>query len=70
MPPTTSLPPTSRVPRRKSPPICTVAMSISFLVYIIVAQYYFGFKWGMFPVQGWTDNPRGANLSRYLSIKG
>lgn len=21
-------------------------------------------------VQGWTDNPRGANLSRYLSIKG
>jgi peptide/nickel transport system permease protein len=36
--------------------ICTVAMSISFLVYIIVAQYYFGFKWGMFPVQGWTDD--------------
>jgi peptide/nickel transport system permease protein len=36
--------------------ICTVAMSISFLVYIIVAQYYFGFKWGMFPVQGWSDN--------------
>jgi ABC-type oligopeptide transport system substrate-binding subunit len=21
-------------------------------------------------VQGWTDNPRGANLTRYLSIKG
>ncbi|MCE2990376.1 MAG: ABC transporter permease [Nitrosomonadaceae bacterium] len=36
--------------------ICTVAMSISFLVYIIVAQYYFGFKWGMFPVQGWSDS--------------
>ncbi|MBL8524654.1 MAG: ABC transporter permease [Betaproteobacteria bacterium] len=36
--------------------ICTFAMSISFLVYIIVAQYYFGFKWGMFPVQGWTDS--------------
>ena len=36
--------------------ICTVAMSISFLVYIIVAQYYFGFKWGVFPVQGWSDN--------------
>lgn len=36
--------------------ICTVAMSISFLVYIIVAQYYFGFKWGIFPVQGWTDS--------------
>jgi peptide/nickel transport system permease protein len=36
--------------------ICTIAMSISFLVYIIVAQYFFGFKWGMFPVQGWSDN--------------
>ncbi len=36
--------------------LCTVAMSISFLVYIIVAQYYFGFKWGIFPVQGWSDN--------------
>ena len=36
--------------------ICTMAMSISFLVYIIVAQYYFGFKWGVFPVQGWTDS--------------
>lgn len=36
--------------------VCTVAMSISFLVYIIVAQYLFGFKWGMFPVQGWTDS--------------
>jgi peptide/nickel transport system permease protein len=36
--------------------VCTMAMSISFLVYIIVAQYYFGFKWGIFPVQGWTDS--------------
>ncbi len=36
--------------------LCTIAMSISFLVYIIVAQYFFGFKWGIFPVQGWSDN--------------
>ena len=36
--------------------LCTVAMSISFLVYIIVAQYFFGFRWGIFPVQGWSDN--------------
>jgi peptide/nickel transport system permease protein len=36
--------------------VCTVAMSISFLVYIIVFQYYFGFKWGIFPVQGWSDS--------------
>lgn len=34
---------------------CTVAMSISFLVYIIVFQWLFGFKLGWFPVQGWTD---------------
>ena len=36
--------------------ICTVAMSISFLVYIIVAQYLFGFKLGWFPVQGWSES--------------
>ena len=36
--------------------VCTVAMSISFLVYIIVFQYYFGFKWGVFPVQGWSES--------------
>lgn len=36
--------------------ICTVAMSISFLVYIIVAQYIFGFQLGWFPVQGWSDS--------------
>ncbi|MFA6314651.1 MAG: ABC transporter permease, partial [Sterolibacterium sp.] len=36
--------------------ICTVAMSISFLVYIIVAQYLFGFRLGWFPVQGWSES--------------
>lgn len=35
---------------------CTVAMSISFLVYIIVGQYYFGFVLDWFPVQGWSDS--------------
>ncbi len=35
---------------------CTVAMSISFLVYIIVGQYVFGFQLGWFPVQGWSDS--------------
>lgn len=35
---------------------CTVAMSISFLVYIIVGQYIFGFQLGWFPVQGWSDS--------------
>ena len=35
---------------------CTVAMSISFLVYIIAGQYFFGFVLGWFPVQGWSDS--------------
>jgi peptide/nickel transport system permease protein len=47
--------------------ICTVAMSISFLVYIIVAQYFFGFKWGMFPVQGWSDS-FWKNLTYYAPL--
>ena len=47
--------------------ICTMAMSISFLVYIIVAQYYFGFKWGVFPVQGWTDS-FSKNLVLYAPL--
>jgi peptide/nickel transport system permease protein len=36
--------------------ICVAAMSISFLVYIIVGQYFFGFQLGWFPVQGWSDS--------------
>src|ERR1051325_9825855 len=31
--------------------ICVAAMSVSFLVYIIVGQYVFGFQLGWFPVQ-------------------
>lgn len=46
---------------------CTVAMSISFLVYIIVFQWLFGFKLGWFPVQGWTDS-FGTNLTRYAPL--
>lgn len=36
--------------------LTTVALSISFLVYIIVGQYLFGFVLGWFPVQGWTHS--------------
>jgi peptide/nickel transport system permease protein len=36
--------------------ICTTAMSISFLVYIIVGQWFFGFILGWFPVQGWSES--------------
>ena len=34
--------------------LTTVALSISFLVYIIVGQWLFGFRLGWFPVQGWS----------------
>jgi len=34
----------------------TVVMSISFLVYIIVFQWLFGYKLQWFPVQGWTGS--------------
>ncbi len=35
---------------------CTVGMSISILVYIIVFQYWLAYKLGLFPVQGWGDS--------------
>jgi peptide/nickel transport system permease protein len=36
--------------------VCTFAMSISFLVYIILGQWLFGFLLGWFPVQGWSES--------------
>jgi peptide/nickel transport system permease protein len=36
--------------------VTTVALSISFLVYVIVGQYVFAFQLGWFPVQGWSDS--------------
>ncbi len=36
--------------------LTTVALSISFLVYVIVGQYFFAFRLGWFPVQGWSDS--------------
>jgi peptide/nickel transport system permease protein len=36
--------------------ITTLALSISFLVYVIVAQYVFAFRLGWFPVQGWSNS--------------
>jgi peptide/nickel transport system permease protein len=46
---------------------CTVGMSISILVYIIVFQYFFAYKLGWFPVQGWGDNV-ADNLLRYAPL--
>ncbi|HMO44948.1 MAG TPA: ABC transporter permease [Rubrivivax sp.] len=45
----------------------TVALSISFLVYIIVGQYVFGFRLGWFPVQGWSDS-LWTNLTVYAPL--
>jgi peptide/nickel transport system permease protein len=47
--------------------VCTVAMSISFLVYIIAGQYIFGFKLGWFPVQGWSESV-WKNLITYAPL--
>jgi peptide/nickel transport system permease protein len=47
--------------------VTTVALSISFLVYIIVGQYLFGFQLGWFPVQGWTDSV-WTNLVTYAPL--
>ena len=47
--------------------ICVLAMSISFLVYIIFGQYVFGFLLGWFPVQGWSDQFL-VNLLKYAPL--
>lgn len=47
--------------------ISTVALSISFLVYVIVGQYLFGFQLGWFPVQGWSDST-WTNLVTYAPL--
>jgi peptide/nickel transport system permease protein len=47
--------------------VCTVAMSVSFLVYIIVFQWLFGFILGWFPVQGWSES-FWKNISTYAPL--
>jgi peptide/nickel transport system permease protein len=47
--------------------ISTVALSVSFLVYIILGQYFFGFQLGWFPVQGWSDSTL-TNLVTYVPL--
>ncbi|WP_374423503.1 ABC transporter permease [Chromobacterium sp.] len=46
---------------------CTVAMSISALVYIIAGQYFLAFKMGWFPVRGWGDS-FWVNLFLYVPL--
>jgi peptide/nickel transport system permease protein len=47
--------------------ITTVMLSVSFLVYIIVGQWLFGFYLGWFPVQGWSDSFI-TNLTTYAVL--
>lgn len=47
--------------------VTTVALSISFLVYIIVGQWLFAFQLGWFPVQGWTGSV-WTNLTTYAPL--
>ena len=47
--------------------VCTVGLSISVLVYIIVFQYFFAYKLGWFPVQGW-GNGFWENLWNYARL--
>jgi peptide/nickel transport system permease protein len=46
---------------------CTVGQSISILVYILVFQYYFAYRLGWFPVQGWGGN-LAENLLWYAAL--
>lgn len=47
--------------------LTTVALSISFLVYIIVGQWLLAFELGWFPVQGWS-NSLWTNLAVYAPL--
>ncbi len=47
--------------------VTTIALSISFLVYVIIGQYVFGFQLGWFPVQGWSDSV-WTNLAVYTPL--
>jgi peptide/nickel transport system permease protein len=47
--------------------LCTIAMSISFLVYVILGQYVFAFQLGWFPVQGWSSS-LATNLIKFAPL--
>ena len=47
--------------------VCTIAMSISFLVYVILGQYVFAFQLGWFPVQGWSSSLT-TNLIKFAPL--
>ncbi|MBB5193529.1 peptide/nickel transport system permease protein [Silvimonas terrae] len=46
---------------------CTIAMSVSALVYIIAGQYWLAYKFGWFPVSGWSASA-WHNLWYYVPL--
>lgn len=46
---------------------CTIAMSVSALVYIIAGQYWLAYKFGWFPVSGWSGSS-WRNLVYYVPL--
>ncbi len=46
---------------------CNAAMSVSFLIVVIVFQWLFAYRFGWFPVQGWSDS-LATNLARYAPL--
>ncbi len=46
---------------------CTVGQSVSILVYILVFQYFFAYRLGWFPVQGWGST-LADNLLQYAAL--
>lgn len=47
--------------------VFTTAMSVSILVFIILGQYLLAYRWGLFPVQGWSED-LWTNLTRYAPL--
>lgn len=47
--------------------VFTTAMSVSILVFIILGQYFLAYRWGWFPVQGWSED-LWTNLTRYAPL--
>lgn len=47
--------------------VTTLALSVSFLVYVLVGQWLFGFRLAWFPIQGWSDSVL-TNLVHYAPL--
>jgi peptide/nickel transport system permease protein len=47
--------------------VTTVALSVSFLVYVLLGQWLFGFRLAWFPIQGWSDSTL-TNLTHYAPL--